>query len=121
MKTLTPPDLCEHLALIRDSIEGRIEDRRVIDQAIGEIRLKYALTREPAPDAIDALNGPMIFDRNVVATHRVEPAPCPHRELLRELREHASDTLCEKCEECGSSELRRRIDAALSQPCAAPG
>ena len=51
------------------------------------------------------------------------PAPCPHRELLRELREHASDTLCEKCEECGSSELRRRIDAALAstQSCSAPG
>lgn len=41
--TLTSSQLCTYLALIRDSLHGRIEDRRVIDQAIA------ALTREPRP------------------------------------------------------------------------
>lgn len=121
MKTLTPPALCEHLALIRDSLEGRIEDRRVIDQAIGEIRLKYALTREPAP--------------------------CPHRELLDRTDRFAAKVArlvnhprrwagyeCADNEHCGecagcladeldneSANLGRDVAEALAQPCAAPG
>lgn len=90
MKTLTPPALCEYLALIRDSLEGRIEDRGVIDQAIGEIRLKYALTREPAP----AKSGAVATEAEMTAmvdliaelgdggdgfNAQSEPAPCPHR------------------------------------------
>lgn len=96
MKTLTPPALCEHLALIRDSLEGRIEDRRVIDQAIGEIRLKYALAREPAP--------------------------CPHREALESALGYiAADVEPTAPMHASTASVLSQIGIALSQPCAAPG
>lgn len=149
MKMLTPPSLCEHLALIRDSLEGRIEDRRVIDQAIGEIRLKYALTREPAPAVcadcgcprakawLDSLpdgsdlppntclvcgyswpgNTPpsapcLRGGMHITRAPKSEPAPCPHRELLREAVVHLRYQL---------AVADPQNDGALAQPCAAPG
>lgn len=107
---------------------------------------RSALTRESAPTARpnpavsrgtpasplnEPFNTPMIGKRNVVATHRVapEPAPCPHRELLQSCsvilnqfapREKVNDPWGRQSD-ARVETLRDRVDAALAQPCAAPG
>lgn len=84
-----------------------------------------ALTRDPAP-AAEPSKELGEFAPAPIAPASSRPASCQHRELLEEARE-ALVRSCAYVHENRSDivtdnqEVAQRIDAALAQPCAAPG